>query len=147
MPRTTATLIWPVMHPYDIPDGHCTIMFLGEAEEIGLGPEEILSSVSETQAPGLVGVTSYEVFGDDDDQVWVALLDDEQLFDLRERIAIELYRLGVESKSDYEDYRPHVTLAPYESEDQELPDVPFVALGVPRLWWAGEIYTLGLETS
>lgn len=146
MPRTTAVLVWPVMYPYEIPEGHATIMFLGEVADLDIEPETVLQSITEIESPGLVDVVSFEVFGNEE-KVWVALLDDEKLFDLRERIAIDLYNIGLESKSDYEDYRPHVTLAPYESDDQELPDIYYVALGVPRLWWAGETFTPVREVS
>lgn len=133
---STAVIVWPAMFPL-IDDGHCTILYLGEVEDISAAPEDVYTALPNLSFPGRVAVTGFEVFGSDE-KVWVALLDTETLAPLQAEIVEALKEIGVENASEFKDYRPHVTLAPYENDEQDFSHYTFFVLGTPKLWWEGE---------
>lgn len=128
---TTAVIVWPVLYPL-AKDAHCTIMYLGETKDIAVAPSDIIAAVPSI-IPPLVEVTGFEVFGEDE-KVWVATLNETYLTPLRDKIVERLERIGLENKSSFPIYRPHVTLAPYTGDDQEFA-VTYFELGRPVLWW------------
>lgn len=132
----SAGLMWPATFEGSdaVDDPHCTIMFLGNADELRVSPAYIISAMLDLlDAPGEVAVQGPEVFGSDE-KVWVAVLEPEALSSLQASIQEALKEIGVENKSSFPDYRPHVTLGPAVDESNP-PAVPStVVLGEPQVW-------------
>lgn len=135
----SAALMWPAIFPgsdkIEVP--HVTVLYLGDKGEVPVSAmAALLVNIDNLAAPGTVATTGLEVFGEDDDRVWVATLDDSVLGPLRARIKERSARYGILDASSYPDYRPHVTLVPYSSEKPKLPRS--VTLGPLEMWWGDE---------
>lgn len=138
--------------PSDLHEGaHCTIEFLGETDQIGAQPEEIVDALKEFQfsEPLEVQVLGIRLFGvKTGEPVWVALLDAHGLKPLFENVSERLEsRLGVKNMSSYadEEYKPHVTLKPMESYDDldGFKDFPAtITLQPMMLYWNDERYPI-----
>lgn len=137
----SAGLMWPASFDGSeaVDDPHCTIMFLGNASELRMKPAYIFMHIFDyLDAPGEIAVVGTEVFGNEE-KVWVATLDPAALETLQKGIQEALSAVGVENKSSFPDYRPHVTLGPATSDvAPEAPSV--VVLGEPQVWLGDERY-------
>lgn len=131
----TAVVVWPVASE-TVEDAHVTVVFLGEVVEVAGAYGRALQALKEADlsTPGEIPVTGYEVFGEEK-KVWVALLDPEALSAEQARLEGSLRRNGLDNASSFSDYRPHVTIAPYESDDQEFERLASYTLLSPQLWW------------
>lgn len=139
----SAGLMWPAsFHGSEkIDDPHCTIVFLGEADKLRVGPQYILTELRDyLDPPANISVTGTEIFGQDE-KVWVALLDTEVLKPLQaEILSIIETKLGLENASDFKDFKPHVTLGPVV-EGEETPEAPeSVDLLSLQVWLGKERY-------
>lgn len=142
---TSACLMWPVTTPTGTEgvggaDPHVTVLYLGDSENLHVKPMYVFLALQDlVNSPGEITVAGTEIFGDDDDQVWVAVLDDSELGRIQSQIkGILLEDLGIKDESSYPIYRPHVTLAPYV-EGSEPPIVPeSFALGDLEVWIGDE---------
>lgn len=135
----SACLMWPATFPGSekIKDPHTTVLYLGELDNVPTsGSAALLVNSDYLKAPGEVRVTGLEVFGPDDDQVWVATLDDSVLGPLQAKIKEQSARYGIMDASSFPDYRPHVTLGPKSSAKPTPPKT--VHLGPLEMWWGEE---------
>ena len=138
--------------PSDLHEGaHCTIEFLGETDQIGAQPEEIIEVLKEFQftEPLSVQVLGIRLFGVEiGDPTWVALLDAHDIKPLFENVSRTLHeRLGVRNMSSYadEDYKPHVSIKPMESygDLDDFKDFPStITLHPMMLYWNDERYPI-----
>ena len=138
----SSTLMWPV--PEIDTGAHVTVLYCGEDLKLKLPPWTYLKMLRGlAEAPGAVAVTGTEVFGEGDNRVWVATLDDTELGPLRADIKRFCYDiLGFQDASSYPDYRPHVTLGPW-TEGSEAPEVPeSFDLGALEFWIGNDHHTL-----
>lgn len=135
----SACLMWPATFPGSekVQQPHTTVLYLGELSNVPLsGTAALLVNTDYLQAPGEVKVTGLEVFGPEDDQVWVARLDDTVIGPLREKIKKQSARYGIMDASSYPDYKPHVTLGSKSGPKPAAPKT--VHLGPLEMWWGDE---------
>lgn len=129
----SVTLMWPVNGSNEL---HVTVEYLGEKENVKVRPVWIITAIEDyISAPGEVLTLGTEIFGEGEDRVWVALVDDSDLAPLQASVVQTLQEeFGIENASSYPQYRPHVTVAKYVegSEPPEIPDV--YTLGEMELW-------------
>lgn len=137
--------MWPVTTPtgtegVGAADPHVTVLYLGDRENLHVKPMYVFLALQDLiNSPGEIAVTGTEIFGEDEDRVWVATLDDSEIGRLRMQIKeLLLEDLGIKDASSYPVYRPHVTLAPYV-EGSEPPAVPETfMLGDLEVWMGDE---------
>lgn len=135
----SASLMWPATFPgsENVDQPHVTVLYGGDKSEIELKPLAALLYLKDLiTAPGEVPVTGVEAFGDEDDKVWVAVLDPVSLVAVRETIKAKLEGFGLKDASDFPEYRPHVTLGPHSEEQPEAPES--VTLGPLEAWWGDD---------
>lgn len=127
-------------------EGHVTLEYLGETDLIGASKEEVADAVRPFAGQGEfeVPVLGIRLFGvKTGSPVWVAQLDSSDITPVYESVVQALNDIGVENASSYadEDYKPHVTIKPFESYSDldEFKDFPGkVTLGPLQVWWNEE---------
>lgn len=141
---TTAMVAYPA--PIVGDEGHVTVEYLGESNLVGATKEEIADAVRPFAGQGEfeVPVIGIRLFGvKTGSPVWVAQLDSADLTPIYESVVSALEAIGVENASSYadEDYKPHITIKPFESYSDldEFKDFPStVTLGPLQVWWNNE---------
>ena len=137
-------IMFPSSWPEDKDDAHCTLLYLGDMDNLTCTREdlEIVVKRLDTRAPEEVIVTGVDLFGPENN-VLVATLDPIKLQPIRDSFERTLAKINVFNGSEYKDYKPHVTIAEdfrgtmeNAVEDTKLPRTVF--LGAPRLWWGDE---------
>lgn len=121
-------------------EAHCTLIYLGEIQEANFTKEDLRHVLDSWtfEGLGIVDVSGLALFGPNKD-VLVMTLDSSVLMDYFEEIAHDLSLRGIENKSSFPDYNPHITL----NEAYHGPTVGFtlpttVGLGAPEVWWGDE---------
>lgn len=136
--------MFPSSWPADKDDAHCTVIYLGDMEDINCTKEDLQNVVNrlKIKAPGDVAVNGVDLFGPEKN-VLVAKLDPTNLLPIRESFERTLAKINVFNGSEYKDYNPHVTITTdfggtmlNAIEDTQLPS--HVKLGEPVLWWGDE---------
>lgn len=146
---TTACIVWPARWPKNIKDAHCTVLYLGEIEQIPAKADQILEIIHDINvafpSPGQVETDGIAYFGDNKELV-VVKMKDHRLFPVQFTLAYELSRrLDVKSASTFPHYAPHVTVG---KKEEVLKSMPFITapksifLGPMELWW-GNDYMVG----
>lgn len=124
-----------------IPKIHCTLIYLGEQDEVQINRTVLDSAVERLRSqvrPITIPVTGLAVYGHG--KCTVMELESRTLKSYRDFLESELRRDGIVSASQYA-YRPHVTIAKHDpaTEPQvpwpkfEVP--PFVWVDRPVVWW------------
>lgn len=141
---TSIGLMFPSSWPKDLPDAHCTLLYLGDMAEATFTKEDlqiVLKRLS-TKAPGKIQITGLDLFGPNKN-VLVATLDRTDLQPVRDSFGRTLAKINIENASEYKDYNPHVTISEDFSgtlEDAKratkLPS--HLILGAPVLWWGND---------
>lgn len=126
---------------YEI-EAHCTLIYLGvfSDAEGKFGMEDlrrVLDSVS-FEDLGIIDVEGLELFGFDMD-VLVMSLNSSKLQEYFAIVASKLADMGIENKSSFPTYNPHITL----NENYHGPTIGFtlpttVGLGQPEVWWGDQ---------
>ena len=124
------SVVFPASWP-DREDAHCTIMYLGEIPDVSFTKAQLLAAVQPV-APGTylaADTAGVEMFGPDND-IPVVPLQHPLLDVIHKMMTIELLSVGIESASEFTEYRPHVTIT---DADTDIPSI--IILGPPVVWW------------
>lgn len=138
---TSIGIMFPASWPTDIPDAHCTLLYLGDMADANFTKEDVQNVLKrlDFKAPGKVRTVGLEFFGPEKN-ILVTTLETEQLNHYRETLERVLAKINIHNASEYKDYNPHVTVD--EEFDGLASDVAFpetIELGGPQLWWGNEI--------
>lgn len=119
-------------------EGHITLFYLGD-DTSTLDREAVKDALDTLYIPEYslrrVNGTEIEMFGPDND-IPVLRIEDEWVYGLQAQIAGLLKLAGIESGSEFKEFKPHITfdLKP----GINIPNV--VMAGRPQLWW-DKVYT------
>lgn len=126
---------------YEI-EAHCTLIYLGDfADAEGQFNKDDLQRVLDLisfEDLGIIDVEGLELFGRDKD-VLVMTLNSSKLQEYFNIVASKLDDMGIENKSSFPGYNPHITL----NENYHGPTIGFtlpttVGLGKPIVWWGDD---------
>lgn len=140
--RTSIAIVMPATHYGSHSMSHCTVMFLGQTNEVDYTQRQMQRIVSQLTkldmwSEGYINVENggFDNFGADGD-IPVALLNDERLHDQRRELEETLLSYGI-TWNKYFDYNPHVSLKP-DSRIKSFPNYMTVCLRPPVLWWGND---------
>lgn len=124
---------------YEI-EPHCTLIYLGDVSEASFTMQDLRAVLDNHtfEDLGIIDVSGLALFGQDSD-VLVMTLNSSHLTEYFDKVATDLLRLGIENKSSFPGYNPHITL----NEDYHGPTIGFdlpttVGLGQPYVWWGDD---------
>lgn len=127
--------------PYhELPEAHCTIMYLGTTDTVTFTPEDVIAGLADTPLNTMLWatVTGTEMFGDPA-VVPVLRVSHNMLGVLNGRVTAALAEVGITDPSIYaNEYKPHITVP------QSVWDNPpqHALLSYAELWWGGEHMSL-----
>lgn len=128
-------IVWPSNWPMADEEAHCTIMFLGNISNVSFTKIDLWNAISTIKWPLMsVRTAGIEMFGPKAD-IPVVRLDSVILHTFHDKLEATLKAEGIESASEFKEYKPHITVKNYE-EDMLIPDI--VHLGSPEVWWGDE---------
>jgi len=144
--RTSIAIVMPATHYGAHELSHCTVAFLGSTTEVDYTQAQAQRLVDRLGQLDLwlpdqrINTFScgYESFGVEKD-IPVALLNDERIFDVRERAEQLMLDYGIDWSKNWE-YKPHISLRPNErianlwQNGWEMR----VSLRRPVLWWGND---------
>lgn len=151
--HTGICIVMPAYHYGATEQSHCTVAFLGNTDTADFTKATAQHIVDKLRLLDLwlpnhrISTYShgYELFGVEKDQP-VVLLNDERIFEVRERAEELLYGYGVEYSTLWE-YKPHVSLfANPHANIEGLAKTDFqlrMMLRPPVLWWGDDRPTTG----
>jgi len=133
---------WPI-----IPDAHCTVMYLGQIDELNYTADDVVDAIRGYSSGILLHakIRGLEMFGPDND-IPVFRLDEPTLEPRMRAIQAALHARDIRSTSEYYqegvEYKPHVTWPGLDiKETIQIPK--YVLLTEPELWWGDERHDLG----
>lgn len=146
--HTGICIVMPATHYGAVNQSHCTVAFLGNTTEVDYTKTQAQRIVTKLASMDLwlpdhrIGTynTGYEMFGVEKDQP-VALLNDERIFEVRERAEALLNDYGIEFSKLW-DYKPHISLFDNPHANiKGLLETEFImriSLRPPVLWWGDD---------
>ena len=120
--------------PEDMPDAHCTLLYLGTVDDADFTKEDVQDAVDSVEfAPlGDINTMDTEYFGPDKDIPVVRLDRNYNLVRNRYHVLLELMKRGITTKSEYVHFKPHITVNSFDGLD--IPDTVFLE-DKPVVWW------------
>lgn len=136
---SSAVIVWPVVYPTDMlppEEPHCTVIYLGDVAN--LDKQAVIDAINETEYDVFLWVQPMDVeyFGPEQD-IPVLRVAHPYLYKYNDFITSSLAKRGIESASQFTEYKPHVTISPEAVANGVIPTDPLLLLPV-QLWWGDE---------